>query len=116
MSPTSYQTAPPRDTGGGAIIIAPLTCVKDSVNFFSPPPIPVRCAAVLAWIRLGPGSDEATSGVDGHPRRGAGGGSGAAGVRGAARRDCRGFRELRCRRLARRHLLHDPAGGSVSAG
>src|SRR6266540_2220351 len=44
MSPTSYQTAPPRDTGGGAIIVAPLTCVKDPVNSSSLLPIPVPYA------------------------------------------------------------------------
>src|SRR5438132_9108122 len=102
MSPTSYQTAPPRVTGGGAIIVAPHPCVKDPVNSSSLLPIPLPCASVLAWIGLGPGSDEATSSVDRRSRGGAGGGGGAAGVRGAARRDGRGLRELRRRRLARR--------------
>src|SRR5881296_3080461 len=51
MSPTSYQTAPPRVTGGGAIIVAPLTCVKDPVNSSSPLPIPIPCAR--CWHGLG---------------------------------------------------------------
>src|SRR4051812_13189197 len=51
MSPTSYQTAPPRVTAGGAIIVAPWHCVKDPVNFFSRLAIPVRCARF--WHGLG---------------------------------------------------------------
>src|SRR5437763_16488199 len=85
MSPTSYQTAPPRVTGGGAIIVAPLPCVKVSVNSFSPLAIPVRCGAVWHGSGWCPARHEANPSTSGDPRGGAGGGGRGAGVRGARR-------------------------------
>src|SRR4029078_7341824 len=56
MSPTSYQTAPPRVAGGGAIIVRPSAGVQVPVNAPAPFPIPVPCARVLAWFGLGRGA------------------------------------------------------------
>src|ERR1051325_9624604 len=100
MSPTSYQTAPPRVAFGGAIIVVPSACVKVPVNSSAHLPIPVPCARVLAWFGLGRGSDEAASGIAGGSRGGAGGGGGGAGLWRAI------FRP-------RHRLLHHHRGGSV---
>src|ERR1043165_6240347 len=115
MSPTSYQTAPPRGTGGGAIIVAPRHCVKDPVNSFALFAIPVPCGRFWHGSGWCSSSDETTSFPVRGSRGGGGGRGGAAGVRRALRRRRLRLCHLHRRRLQGRPLLHREEGRHLPA-